>query len=536
MARHGFGFLVVRLGLTHLVPFHHGWFGHARRAEPYSRAEHLRLAVEELGTTFIKLGQVLSTRPDLVPADYVAELAKLQDAVPPIPHDAIAQVIAGELGKPPADLFREFDPVPLASASIGQVHRAVLPGGAEVVVKVQRPGVEAVVARDLEILLDLARVTTERTGLGGRYDLVGLVEEFGFTLTEELDYTREAHNADRFRELFRDDPSLHVPAVHWDYSTRRVLTMERIQGIKISDVDALDAAHINRRAVAEQAVAIMLREVFVHGFYHADPHPGNFFILPGGRIGLMDFGMVGRLDESSKAALLRIALAATRGDADRLVDALVAAGMAGGAGTRAALKRDLGHFLSRYADRPIKEVAARQFVHEVLTTAHRHRLQLPTELVQLAKVIAMSEGLGAQLDPEFKLFEFAAPYFQQVWLEGRSPFAVSRRIAADVLDLVDLAGGFPRRMERLLVQVEREGLQTATRLQGLEPVMHQLSRTANRLSLSILTAALIVGLALLMQFYHPPFWPRIAGPFFFLSLLVAWGLGGWLLWSIVRDR
>jgi ubiquinone biosynthesis protein len=256
---------------------------------------------------------------------------------------------------------------------------------------VQRPAIQTVVERDLEILLDLACRASERTAPEQRYDLVGMVEEFGATLREELDYTREGHNADRFRELFADDPSLYIPKIYWDYSTPRVLTMERIEGIKISDVDALDAAGIDRRVVAERAVGIMLQEVFVHGFFHADPHPGNFFVMEGGRLGLMDFGMVGRLDEATQAALLRIALAVTRQDADRLVDALLAAGFTGGSVNRTALARDLRHFISRYYGRPIKEIAARQFVHEVLAVVRRHRVQLPTELAQLFKVIGMSE-------------------------------------------------------------------------------------------------------------------------------------------------
>ncbi len=535
LARHGFGFFVVQLGLQGLVPFQRGWLGHPRRPQPYTQPEHLLLALEELGTTFIKLGQVLSTRPDLLPPDYVAVLSRLQDAAPPVPFEAVADVVARELGAPPQRVFKKFEPVPAASASIGQVHRAVLPDGTDVVVKVQRPGVQEVVERDLEILHDLARLAAERTPAGAYYDLPGLVEELGFTLGQELDYTLEGHNADRFRELFAQEPSLWVPLVYWDYTTTRVLTMERIHGIKITDLEALDAARYDRHLVAQRAVAILLQQVFVHGFFHADPHPGNFFVLPGGRIGLLDFGMVGRLDDPTRDALLRIALAVTRHDTDRLVDALIAAGLVGARIDRRALRADLRRLLARYHGRPIKEIAAREFVQQVLAVARRHRIQLPMELALLAKVIAMSEGLGAQLDPEFRLFEFAAPYLRRFWVEARSPAALSRRLAADALDLIDLSVGLPRRLERMLTQLDREGLQTTTQLAGLDALIGQVARATQRISTSILAAALLVVLALLTQASHAPFRDSARGTLFLLEALWA-VLAAIALWAVMRSR
>ncbi|MCI0527960.1 MAG: AarF/UbiB family protein, partial [Nitrospira sp.] len=309
LARHGLGWLVVQLGLGDLIPFHRGLLGHTRRQEPYTQPEHIRIALEDLGTTFTKLGQILSTRPDLVPPDYITQFSKLQDNAPPVPYSQVAEVIQRELGAPPEEIFKSFDVQPRASASIGQVHMACLPNDTLVVVKVQRPGVEAQVEEDLEVLADLANLAAQRTTLGEYLDIEGWMEEFAFTLHNELDYTQEGQNADRFRRNFAGEPTLHVPRIYWEYTTQRVLTMEEIQGIKISDLTALEAAGLDRHHIAENSARIMLTMVFEHGFFHADPHPGNFFVLPGGGIGLIDYGMVGRLDTSLREALARLFLA-----------------------------------------------------------------------------------------------------------------------------------------------------------------------------------------------------------------------------------
>lgn len=282
LARHGLGWMVVQVGLGDLVPFERGWLGHPARVAPYTQAEHLRMALGELGATFIKLGQALSTRSDFVPSACVAEFSKLQDAAPPVPFEEICQVICAELGQPPQEAFAEFDPQPLASASIGQAHAARLKGGEEVIVKVQRPGVVQLVEQDLEILSGMAEWASAHTQLGRDYDLPALVEEFAYTLRNELDYQREAQNALRFRYNFRDDPTIYIPRVYRELTTVRVLTIERVGGIKVDDLAGLEAAGISRHMVAENSVHLMLREVFEFGFFHADPHPGNFFVQPDG--------------------------------------------------------------------------------------------------------------------------------------------------------------------------------------------------------------------------------------------------------------
>ncbi|MGE5263469.1 MAG: ABC1 kinase family protein, partial [Acidobacteriota bacterium] len=298
--RHGLGSVIAQLGLGELPLFGH-WMRPVRDNK-LTTAERFRLALSELDATFIKLGQALSTRPDLLPADMVAELSKLQDAAPAASFDQIRQILWDELGSPPEEIYTSIEPEPIASASIGQVHSATLKNGRQVIVKVVRPGILELCAEDLEILTGMAEWAEQHSQLGRDYDLSSLVDEFAYRLRNELDYTCEGNNADLFRRNFAGDPGIYIPRVYWQWTTKRVLTMERLNGIKVNDLAALDAAGIDRHAVAGNAVRLMLRQVFEFGFFHADPHPGNVLVLPDGSTGLIDFGMMGRLTGKSQDA------------------------------------------------------------------------------------------------------------------------------------------------------------------------------------------------------------------------------------------
>jgi len=300
-----------------------------------ARPLHLRLALEELGTTFIKLGQILSTRADLLPPEYLVELTKLQDSAAPVAFEEIREVVVTELGHPIEHVFAHFESVPLAAASIGQAHAATLEDGTEVVVKVRRPGVVEQVNEDLEILKELAATASRHWSFAEHYDLTGLVEEFSQTLRRELDYIREAHSAERFAVNFASDPHIHVPRVFWEATTSRVLTLERIRGIKINDLKALDEQGTDRRWLADYATNVVLKMVCEDGFFHADPHPGNFFIEPSGTIGLIDFGMVGIIDERTQELLAELLITINHQDADRLVDVFFDLGV-----TRKRIDRD----------------------------------------------------------------------------------------------------------------------------------------------------------------------------------------------------
>jgi len=532
---YGLEWLLTEFGLGEIVGLRRR-LSHRPGARPLSQPERARLALEQLGPTFIKLGQMLSTRPDLIPPDYVAELIRLQDDVPALPFADINEVIGRELGASAEKLFTSFDSRAVASASIGQVHAARLHDGKEVVVKVQRPGVETTIEEDLAILADLARIVARHSKIGEYFDTEGWVDEFSFTMHNELDYVREGQNADQFRKNFADDPSLVVPRVYWELSARGVLTMDRISGIKMDDATALDKAGADRRLVAETCARMSLRMIFEHGFFHADPHPGNFFVLPKNVVGLVDYGMVGRLDTPLRDALLRIALAINRKDTDWLLDELLSLGAVRGRVPHVVLKRDLYHMIQQYYDLPLKDISMARMSSQLMAVALRHRLYLPADLILLIKFIAMSEGLGTSLDPEFKLMKFAEPYFKRFWLRNRAPGAVMRRIRERAEELVELSVDVPRKLRRLLGQLERGEIAITSRLDESGEALRNFNRAANRIALSVLVAGLTVGLSVLALLVHPG-GPGGLGQFLWkgllaLALILSLGLVG----SIWRRR
>ncbi|MBI4493425.1 MAG: AarF/ABC1/UbiB kinase family protein [Chloroflexi bacterium] len=535
LARHGLGYLVSVLGLERFVPFHRGLLGHPPRVRAYTRPEHVRMALAQLGATFIKLGQILSSRADLLPPEYQVELARLQDQAPPVPSEAVRAALVAELGRPVDEVFATFDPTPLAAASIGQVHAATLLDGTEVAVKVRRPGVVEQVEQDLEILQNLAVGASRRWELADQYDLVGLAQEFAQTLRAELDYVREGRNAERFADNFRRAPDLHIPRVFWETTTARLLTLERIRGIKIDDLPALQAAGIDRQALAERAARITLKMVFEDGFFHADPHPGNFFVEPDGRIGLVDFGMVGTVDERTQEHLVRLLLAVTSQDTERLVDALLELGVARRRVERDLLRRDLEHLVARYYGLPLGEIALGSLLADALAVVRRHHLQLPPTLALLFKTVVMSEGLGARLDPSFSLTTVLAPYAERLLLRQYSPLVWARRLLQASLDAARLGVESPQQVRRIISELERGGLEVGMRPTGFEPLVRRFERLANRIVLGIIAAAFVNGLAVLTSVYRPPGLEQWAGVIFAGGFLVAAALGAYLAWSILRS-
>ncbi len=534
LTRHGFGWLLAELGLRDLLPLSQR-VGRTREEEPKTRPVRLRLAFEELGTAFIKVGQLLSTRSDLLPPAYIAELSKLQDDTPPASYAQVAAVLEAELGAPPEKVFAEFDEKPLASASIGQVHAARLHSGEDVVVKVQRPGVEAAVERDLDVLREVAGMAETHTSFGREYGVVGLADEFAFTLRCELKYLREGQNADRFREAFAQDPVLYIPQVYWDYTTDRVIVQERLRGIKADDLAALKEAGIDQKKVAADSVRLTLEQMFVHGFFHADPHPGNFFVQDNGCIGMMDFGMIGYLDEPLQEGLSRLFMALFKGDTERMMDELLAMGAVKGRIDRPGLKRDLAHMLICYKDLAAKDLAAARIFNEITGMARRHHLVLSSDLLLMARVMAISEGVGTRLDPDFQFVPFATPYFKDFWLQRRSPERIREKLSEGSVEMAELGLELPRHLRRFLTLAERGELGAQVELRNMDRILSTLQAMANRLAMSILMSALIVGLSLFLHMFAPEGTVGYAGWFFTASFIAAVIFGLWLLLGFMRS-
>lgn len=515
LARHGVGFLAGGAVTGRLPRAVRGWRRSARGA---SSPEHLTSALEELGTTFIKVGQILSTRADLLPPAYARALERLQDHVPPVPTAEIRAVIEEDLGRTVDSVFAHFADTPLASASIGQVHRAEMLDGRHVVVKVQKPGVAQRVDVDLAILRHLARVAASRGLLARFLDPVALVEEFAWTLEGECDYQREARNAAALARNFAGDANLRVPCVLGAFTTRRVLVMEELQGIRIDDAEGLRAAGIDTHALAKRSARILLRSIFDHGLYHADPHPGNFLVSRDGGLAALDFGMVGRLDAGARDALLRVALAVVQREPPAVVAALEALGVRPSGGDRRPLVREVAHLLDAFADRPLGEIALAPLIGEIFGLMRRFELHLPADLALLLKTLAMNEGVGRQLDPGFVATQQAAEYLRDLAIRRvTSPRWVLASLRAAGEGLAATAR-LPQRLDLALSSLEAGEIRLNATEEYWRRTHREVSLAANRIALAILAAGLAISAALAAASGGPSVarawmagWPLAAG-------------------------
>lgn len=535
LARHGFGALVHELRLDQGMDLPRRLFRRPpKAAEALTPAIRLRLVLEELGPTFIKLGQALSTRPDLLPPAYIEELSKLQDQAPPVPWDTIRASLESELGMPIDQAFTSFDPVPIGCASLGQVHAAVRLDGTPVVVKVLRPGVLREVERDIDVLFNLAGIIQPRAKDYLFVDLVEVTEEFATAIRAELNYQIEGRNADRYRENFAKQSYIVVPKVYWDQTTRRVLVMQRVSGIKIDDIDALKQSGANLHKIAENLTRFYIQSILADGFFHADPHPGNFLIQPGSRIAVLDYGRVGRLGWQDQLLLARLSADIVQLNARGTTDGLLALAAVEGKVDHAALERDMRRLLNKYEGLPLEDIRVGPVFQEALALAQRHHLRIPGQWALLIQTLAIAEGVGARLAPDLNVFTVARPYLLRLQLRRWSPKTLGLEAANIGGDWAHLGQILPRSAARLLEQVERGQLAIEVRPVDLDPILRRVDRIANRATVAAIMCALIVGIALIMPHVdftwpgRPIQWMMIGGSFF------VFGLAIWLVWRMWR--
>lgn len=493
LSQHGFGFVLAGLKPEWRAPLERVRLVDPDKLRP--QPVHLRLALEELGPTFVKLGQLASTRPDLLPQEYARELARLQDSSPPIPPDRIRELLEQEPDTAAEEILRHIDPVPLATGSIGQAHTAVY-DGMDVVVKIRRPGIVDTVNRDLEVLRELAVLITRYWPGVGDQDLTGLVDQFAASMRDELDYLAEARSTERMRELFAGHPSLIVPAVVWQATSSRVLTTERMSGMKITDHTALDAAGVDRHQLAVTATEILCRMIFDHGFFHADPHPGNLFIHSDGSIAMIDFGMVGSLSEEFRDALVTMLVGVSQGNARRATTGLLKlTDRAPENLDRAALDRDVESMIRSYADRPLAEVRMAALLSDLVACLRRHRLRLPRDSALFLRMVITAESIGKGLDPDFDLISVIRPFARQFVLRRVSPEALLQRVRGIVQEAVQLGQDSPDVIRRVMSVLENGGFDVHLRADELEPLLNRGERIGHQVIAGAVIAATINGMS-----------------------------------------
>jgi ubiquinone biosynthesis protein len=534
LIKYGFGDLLGTLKVRHPLVGKLPRLRTLKELEGLSRPERLRLAFEELGPSFVKLGQLLSLRPDLVPSEYSTELSKLQDEAAPFPFTQVEEKIEEQLGRPLEELFSEFDEEPLAAASLAQVHRARLQDGTEVVVKVQRPGIREMIRADLIILEDLAGFIARYVPESELYDPVGTVREFAKTLRRELDFVREGRNMEVFRRNFADDPTIYIPKVFWELTAPEILTMERIKGIKVTDLEGLERAGLDRRQIAINGANAILKQVFEYGFFHADPHPGNILVVENNVIAPLDFGMVGRLDRPLQEAIGEMLIGIVRKDIDRIVRALRELGSLDEGVDLLAFRTDLGDFIDRYYKIPLHRLDVAQLLDESLSLVREHHVRLPASLVMMGKALVIEEGVGRVLYPELDMITLAKPYVRRLIFQRLVPQRELHDWGGVLEEVNRLLKELPAELRSIMKKIRRGELRAQFEHLGLDRLILELDRSSNRIAFALIIAALIVGSSLVMQLEGGP---RLFGlPLFgFLGFGFAAILGFWLVIAILRS-
>jgi ubiquinone biosynthesis protein len=521
--RHGLGDFVRRAGVATVLE-------HAGRVLQWSEASEIaqlgpqqraRLAFEELGPTFVKLGQMLSTREDLLPPTWTTEFARLNSEVAPVPFEALLPQVEQALGRSPFDVFGDLEREPYAAGSIAQIHRAKLPSGVPVILKIRRPGIEAKIDADLRILEHLAHLVEDQVSEVRRYRPVEVVAQLRASLERELDLAVEARNTERFALNFADDVNILVPRVYWEWTSTTMNVQEQIVGIRGNDLAAIDNAGLDRKLLAARGVDAVLKMILVDGFFHADPHPGNVMYLSGNRIAMIDFGMVGRLSRIRRWQIVDLLTGLARHDEATMLDVLLDWRGDDFVDER-ALAADLSGLVFDYADVPLKDLRIGVLLRRVAAVLRDHSIALPVDLTLLFKALISLEGLGRQYDPEFRLIERVQPFIETAMRERYQPVEAARRAQETFSELIGLFSSVPHDLARLLKDARHGRLRIDLDLKRLDHFTHRVHSALNRATIGIMTASLVVGSSIVMTV--------AAGPTLFgVPLLTYFGLFGYLI-------
>ncbi len=531
--KHGFGYFLERHRLTDLLP----WRAKKPFPEgtPSQRGQHLREMLDELGPTFVKFGQLLSTRPDVVPPDIVTELRSLQDDVTPFPFADVELVIGEQLGQPIERLFLEFSEVPIAAASIGQVHAAVLPNGHRVAVKVQRPNAPRQIEADLALLYQAARIAKERVRALDFIDTRGLVDEFARSIRQELDYRHEGRNAESFRRNFAGHPHVRIPKVYWTYTRTQVLTLEFLEGMQFADIHPSEYTLEERRRLAYLMTEAWMTMIFRHGFFHADPHPANILVLEQRDcIGLVDFGLSGTLTDEDMSKLTRLFIDAANENVDVLPRRLGELGVRYDRGREDEFRAELRELFYRYYGASLSEIDPLQVIREGFQLIYSLNLRLPTRFVLLDKTIATLGSVGIELYPDFNVFEVAKPYARGLMLGRFTPQRVISRARKEGWQLAQIAYDIPYQVHDFLEEIRDGQIEVGFVHKGLDQFMHKVDVGVNRLVIALIVVGGLIGSSLIGAF-------TTTGPQFlgvnvlsFIGFVLSGVLGVWLLYAVVR--
>jgi len=536
--RHGLGDIVQRIGVAGVLEragqiLNWGARNESVRLDP---AQRVRIALEELGPTFIKLGQVMATRVDLFPPSWIAEFEKLHSEVPPVPFDALRPELERALGRSPFEVFRDLDPRPFGSASIAQVHRAKLQDGTPVVLKIRRPGIRAKVDADLRILFHIAELIESEIPEARRYQPVEIAGQFARSLERELDLAVEARNVERLAKHFDGDPYIVIPKVHPEWTSEIMNVQEHVEGIPGTDLAAVKAAGLDPKLLAARGAEALLKMILIDGFFHADPHPGNVFYLPGNRLAIIDFGMVGRLSPVRRNQVVDLLAGLARMEEEAMLDVLL--DWAGDAFVdEAKLAADVDELVFDYEGVALKDIRIGPLLKSFTTIIRNHSIVMPSDLTLMFKALITMEGLGRQYDPDFHVVDHLSPILRQAITDRYRPTGMLRRGRATIGQFLELVGSVPRDLARLLRDARRGKTHFHFDLKRLDSFGRQLDRTIDRATMGIMTASLVIGSAIVMTVNEgPSVWGiPVLTVLGFLGYIVAFFNSLWILMGIWRS-